>query len=63
MNVGVLFNGVEREIALDLDPEQETVATLATERPASPVPACGRGHSSSRPTGPTQGRTPAPYHP
>ncbi|HKY76722.1 MAG TPA: FtsK/SpoIIIE domain-containing protein, partial [Acidimicrobiia bacterium] len=29
MNVAVLFNGVEREIALDLDPEQETVATLA----------------------------------
>jgi hypothetical protein len=29
MNVAVLSNGVEREIALDLDPEQETVATLA----------------------------------
>jgi S-DNA-T family DNA segregation ATPase FtsK/SpoIIIE len=28
MNVAVLSNGVEREIALDLDPDQETVAAL-----------------------------------
>lgn len=28
MNIAVLSNGVEREIALDLDPDQETVATL-----------------------------------
>ncbi len=37
MNVAVLFNGVEREIALDLDPEQETVATLAAAITGQPV--------------------------
>ena len=29
MHVAVLSNGTEREVTLDLDPEQETVASLA----------------------------------
>lgn len=37
MNVAVLTDGIEREIALDCDPEQETVASLVAALTAQPV--------------------------
>ncbi|HVW31541.1 MAG TPA: hypothetical protein VHL53_03280, partial [Acidimicrobiia bacterium] len=40
MHVAVLWNGTEREIALDLDPDQETVASLADA-----VTGTGGGHA------------------
>ena len=41
MNVAVLSNGMEREVTLDLDPEQETVASLAAAVAGSANGAAG----------------------